>query len=101
VMLVSLLLAVPLPLHLEAEQRSSLFLYLLVALGFFVGMRVLHAIDDPAPSQVQAAVKRALIALILLDTVLATAMAGAVGLVILLLLAPSLYLNRTSWLYAT
>ena len=40
-------------------------------------------------------------ALILLDTVLATATAGTVGLFILLLLAPSFYLNRRSWLYAT
>jgi hypothetical protein len=40
-------------------------------------------------------------ALILLDAVLATATAGAIGLVILLLLAPSLYLNRKRWLYAT
>lgn len=101
VMLISLLLAVPLPLHLEADKRSSLFLYMLVALGFFMGMPVVRAINDPAPSQVQAAVKRTLMALILLDTVLATAMAGAIGLVILFLLAPSLYLNRKRWLYAT
>jgi hypothetical protein len=40
-------------------------------------------------------------ALILLDALLATATAGVIGLVILLLLAPSLYLNRKSWLYAT
>ncbi len=39
--------------------------------------------------------------LILLDTVLATALAGSMGLVLLLLLAPSVYLNRRSWLYAT
>jgi hypothetical protein len=58
-------------------------------------------IANPTPTYVQAAVKYALMALILLDAVLATATAGLVGLLILLLLAPSLYLNRRSWLYAT
>jgi 4-hydroxybenzoate polyprenyltransferase len=102
VMLVSLLLALPLPVFLPEGQHSSfLFPYLLVALGFFVGIPVVRAIGNPVPSQVQAAVKRALMALILLDAVLATATAGVVGLLILLLLVPSLYLNRKSWLYAT
>lgn len=102
VMLASLLLALPLPSLLPEGQHSSfLFPYLLVALGFFVGVPVLRAIDNPVPSQVQAAVKRSLMALILLDTVLATATAGSIGLVILFLLAPSLYLNRKNWLYAT
>jgi 4-hydroxybenzoate polyprenyltransferase len=102
VMLVSLLLALPLPVFLPEGQHSSfLFPYLLVGLGFFIGMPVVRAIDNPVPSFVQAAVKRSLMALILLDAVLATATAGVVGLVILLLLAPSLYLNRKSWLYAT
>ena len=102
VMLVSLLLALPLPVFpTEGQHSSFLFPYLLVALGFVVGVPVVRAIANPVPSQVQAAVKRALMALILLDAVLATAVAGAIGLVILLLLAPSLYLNRKSWLYAT
>ncbi|MHB1426052.1 MAG: UbiA family prenyltransferase [Gemmataceae bacterium] len=102
VMLVSLLLALPLPVFLPQGQNSSfLFPYLLVALAFLVGVPVARAIDDPAPFQVQAAVKRSLMALILLDTVLATATAGTAGLLILLLLAPSLYLNRRGWLYAT
>jgi 4-hydroxybenzoate polyprenyltransferase len=102
VMLVSLLLALPLPSLLPEGQHSSfMFPYLLVALAFFVGVPILRAIDNPVPSQVQAAVKRSLMALILLDTVLATATAGAIGFVILLLLAPSMYLNRKSWLYAT
>jgi 4-hydroxybenzoate polyprenyltransferase len=102
VMLVSLLLALPLPVFLPEGQRSSLlFPYLLVALGFVVGVPVMRAIASPMPSHVQAAVKRALMGLILLDAVLATATAGAIGLILLLLLAPSLYLNRKSWLYAT
>ncbi len=102
VMLASLILALPLPVFLPEGQHSSLlFPYLLVALGFWVGGPVVQAIGNPAPAFVQAAVQRALMALILLDAVLATATAGSVGLLILLLLAPSLYLNRKSWLYAT
>jgi 4-hydroxybenzoate polyprenyltransferase len=102
VMLVSLLLALPLPVFLpEGWHSSFLFPYLLVVLGFLVGVPMMQAISNPAPSQVQAAIKRSLMGLILLDAVLATATAGAIGLVILLLLAPSVYLNRKSWLYAT
>jgi 4-hydroxybenzoate polyprenyltransferase len=102
VMLASLLLALPLPVFLpEGRHSSFLFPYLLVALAFLVGAPVMRAIANPVPSQVQAAVKRALMALIVLDAVLAAATAGAIGLLILLLLAPSLYLNRRSWLYAT
>ncbi len=102
VMLVSLLLALPLPVFLPEGQHSSfLFPYLLVGLGFFVGMPIARAIENPVPSLVQAAVKRSLMALILLDAVLASATAGVVGLVVLFLLAPSVYLNRKGWLYAT
>jgi hypothetical protein len=50
---------------------------------------------------VQAAVKRSLLGLIVLDAVMATGVAGAVGLVILLLLIPIVLLNRQTWLYAT
>jgi hypothetical protein len=40
--------------------------------------------------------------LILLDTVLATGTrVGSVGLVLLVLMVPSLYLNTRRWLYAT
>jgi len=74
---------------------------LLVGLAFLVGGPVVRAIANPTPGHVQSAVKRALMGLVLLDTVLATATAGALGLLILLLLVPSLYLNRKSWLYAT
>ena len=106
VMLLSLLLALPLPvLPLPdvppADASSPLFPYLLVGLGFFVGFPVASAIRTPTPDRVQAAVKRSLMGLILLDTVLATALAGTAGLALLVLLAPSVYLNRRRWLYAT
>jgi 4-hydroxybenzoate polyprenyltransferase len=101
VMLAAVILAVPLPVHRPVDSASPLFPYLLVAFGFLVGLPVSRAIAAPAPENVQAGVKRALIGLILLDTVLATATAGTIGLVLLVLLVPSLYLNRKRWLYAT
>jgi 4-hydroxybenzoate polyprenyltransferase len=100
VMLFALALAVPLPLYPKAVA-SPVFVYLLVALGVAVGFPASQAVAVPTPGRVQAGVKRALMALIVLDATLATALAGTVGLVILLLMAPSLYLNRRRWLYAT
>jgi 4-hydroxybenzoate polyprenyltransferase len=96
-------LALLVPAHLGEEQAPSpLFPYLLVALGFLLGVPVSRAIRAPTPGHVQAAVKRALMCLILLDTVLATGTrAGSVGLVLLVLMVPSLYLNTRRWLYAT
>ncbi len=106
VMLVSLLLALPLPvLPLPdvppADASSPLFPYLLVGLGFFVGLPVAAAVRTPTPERVQAAVKVSLMGLILLDAVLAAALAGTVGLLLLVLMAPSVYLNGRRWLYAT
>jgi hypothetical protein len=108
VMLASLVLVLPAAAQAEGPRRlaeespaSPLFPYLLVALGFWLGFPLWRAITAPTPAHVQAAVKRSLIGLILLDTVLATGTAGTVGLVLLLLLAPAVYLNRRRWLYAT
>jgi 4-hydroxybenzoate polyprenyltransferase len=101
IMLSALLLALPVPVHFETPAASPLFPYLLVALGFVVGLPVSKAIATPTPERVQSAVKRSLMGLILLDTVLATATVGTIGLVLLVLLAPSIYLNRRRWLYST
>jgi 4-hydroxybenzoate polyprenyltransferase len=62
---------------------------------------VCRAILGPTPLLVQAAVKRSLQGLVVLDAVLATALAGWVGLLVLLFLAPILLLGRWRWLYAT
>ena len=91
----------PLPVVPPADASSLLFPYLMVALAFFVGFPVVAAIRAPTPPRVQSAVKRSLMGLILLDMVLATALAGSLGLVLLVLMAPSVYLNRRKWLYAT
>ena len=102
-MAASLALVLLVPAHLTDEETPSpLFPYLLVALGFFLGLPLNRAIQAPTPANVQAAIKRALMSLILLDTVLATGTrAGTLGLVLLVLMVPSLYLNSRRWLYAT
>jgi 4-hydroxybenzoate polyprenyltransferase len=99
VMLVSLLLALPLPTRFPPGTAAPLFPYLLVALGFGIALPASHAIANPTPSRVQRAVKRALVGIVLLDAVLATALAGNVGLLLVLLLVPMLYLGRR--LYST
>lgn len=101
VMLASLLLALPLPARMPATTSSFLFPYLLVALGFLVGIPVSRALNGPTPAHVQAAVKRSLQGLVLFDAVLATGVVGLAGLAILLLLVPILLLSRWRWLYAT
>jgi 4-hydroxybenzoate polyprenyltransferase len=99
VMLAALALALPLPVWFPEGTTSPLFPYLLVGLGFLVGIPVAEAVPRPKPARVQRAVKRAILGLVVLDAVLATALAGAVGLVILVFLAPALWLGR--WIYST
>lgn len=98
-MLAGLGMAVFVPVWLPPDTGSPLFPYLLVALAFVVGIPVGRAIRAPLPAHVQAAVKRAIMGLVGLDAVLATGLAGAVGLVLLLLLWPALWLGKR--LYST
>jgi 4-hydroxybenzoate polyprenyltransferase len=101
IMLAALLLAIPVPALFPVGSASPLFPYLIVVLGFLVGIPVGKAIVGPTPRHVQAAVKRSLMGLVILDAVLATAVVGTLGLIILVLLVPILYLGRWRWLYAT
>ncbi len=101
IMLLSLVLALLLPAPLEPGTGSPLFVYLLVGFGFFIGLPIVQAITTPSSSNVQKAVKQALMGLILLDAILACGVVGSVGLVLLVLLVPSVVLNRQRWLYAT
>jgi 4-hydroxybenzoate polyprenyltransferase len=84
---------------LLGDLGHILFPYLLVAFGFFVGIPAIKAIWNPGPRQVQAAVKRSVLGLILLDAVLATALAGTPGLLLVLLLPLSMFLGK--WVYST
>src|SRR5581483_8053529 len=61
VMLLSLILALPLPVQAGALQASPLFPYLLVGLGFLIGLPVSRAIRTPTPERVQSAVGRCLL----------------------------------------
>jgi 4-hydroxybenzoate polyprenyltransferase len=99
VMALALCLALAVPLHLAAGTASPLYPFLLVGFGFLVGLPAARAISKPEPASVQRAVKRAVLGLIVLDAVLATAVAGTAGLVLLLLLPPALVLGQ--WLYST
>jgi 4-hydroxybenzoate polyprenyltransferase len=103
VMLAGLALALPVPNVLSDSpwpcRTLFLYPYLLVGFGFVVGVPVYRAVKRPAPPLVQAAVKRAVLGLIVLDAVLATAGAWVWGLLLLLLLPPALLLGRR--LYST
>jgi 4-hydroxybenzoate polyprenyltransferase len=98
-MLAGLLIAIPVPTWVPVGGSSLLFPYLLVGLGFWVGIPLWQAIEQPGPARVQAAVKRSIFGLVLLDATLATALAGSVGLLIVLLVLPALVLGK--WLYST
>ena len=102
-MLSGLLLALTVP---PLAQRAGLtpstaflYPYLLVIFGYYVGSAVVRAVRYPVPLRVQAAVKRAILGLVVLDAILATGMAGLGGLVLLLLLLPAHFLGR--WVYST
>ena len=81
------------------ELGHILFPYLLVAIGFWIGVPASAAIRSPSPKNVQRTVKRAILGLIVLDAILATSLAGTPGLLILLLLPPAICLAQ--WVYST
>lgn len=99
VMLAALGLAVTVPVHRSPGSTPVYFPYLVVAFGVLVGSKVVAAIQQPGPKEVQAAVKRSILGLVALDAVLATAFVGAWGLLVLLLLLPARWLGR--WVYST
>jgi 4-hydroxybenzoate polyprenyltransferase len=101
VLLAAFALALAVPAYRPAGTASVVFPYLLVALGFFIGLPLWRAIATPTPATVQGAVRRCLMGLIVFDAALATGAAGSVGLVLLVLMGPSVYLNTRRWLYAT
>ncbi len=99
VMALSLVLAVTVPSHRAPGTTPIYFPYLVAAFGFLVGSKLVAAIQQPGPKEVQAAVKRSILGLVALDAILATAFVGAWGLLILLLLLPARWLGK--WVYST
>jgi 4-hydroxybenzoate polyprenyltransferase len=100
VMLAGLALVQFLPERTSAAAETLvLFAACLVVFTAVVGVPVAIALLRPGPTNVQAAVKRMILGLVLLDATLATLFAGVYGLLILLLLPPAMVLGR--WLYST
>ena len=103
VMAGSLVLALAVPSLAQARgadvTATPLFPYLLVAFAFALGLAVVPAVRAPVPIRVQAAVKRALLGLVVLDALLASSLVGLLGLLLALLVLPGIYLGR--WLYST
>jgi len=103
VMLISFLLALAIPaLVLESGKEiypSRLFPYLIALFGGYLGVAVLRAIQRPDPARVQSAIHRAILGLVLLDAILASAFVGTIGLLLAVLLLPGMILSR--WLYST
>lgn len=103
VMLAGLLLVLGIPaLALESGKEihpSPLFPYLLALFGGYLGIAVWRAIQRPEPGRVQSAIVRAILGLILLDAIVASAFVGTAGLLLAVLLIPGMILGR--WLYST
>ncbi|WP_439629639.1 UbiA family prenyltransferase [Gemmata sp.] len=99
VLVVSLILALALKARLPLDSGTVAFPYLVVLFGFYIGRPVARAVSTPGPREVQAAVKRCVLGLVVLDAVLATAFVGLPGLLILLLLPPALVIGK--WVYST
>jgi 4-hydroxybenzoate polyprenyltransferase len=99
VIALSLVLGLILKAKLPPGSGTFLFPYLLVAFGFLIGRPIARALASPGPREVQSAIKRAVLGLVVLDAVLATAFAGLPALAILLLLPPALLLGK--WVYST
>jgi 4-hydroxybenzoate polyprenyltransferase len=93
------LLALAVGTRVLPGTSSPLFPYLLVAAGFWVGGPVVAAIRKPTADRVQAAVKRSIFGLVVLDALLASVFVGSWGLLLVLLLPPALLIGK--WVYST
>ncbi|WP_020471050.1 UbiA family prenyltransferase [Zavarzinella formosa] len=99
VMLAAGLLAVAVGVRVPPGTSSVLFPYLLVVGAFWVGSKIVPAIRQPTPGNVQAGVKRSIFGLVVLDALLASVFIGTPGLLLVGLLPPALLLGK--WVYST
>jgi 4-hydroxybenzoate polyprenyltransferase len=103
VILASLFLALAVPALAQQSEPglrpSLLFPYLLVAFALYLALALVPAVRQPIPGRVQPAIKRAVLGLVLLDALLASALVGTLGLLLGLLLLPGMVLGR--WVYST
>jgi heme O synthase-like polyprenyltransferase len=97
--LVALILALVVRAWLPSGYGTVVFPYILVAFGFGIGIPIINAYRKPGPREVQRAVKRCILGLVVFDAILATAFIGLPGLLVLLLLPPALLLGK--WVYST
>jgi 4-hydroxybenzoate polyprenyltransferase len=90
----ALLLALAVAVHRPPDTVTVAYPYLIVGFGFLIGIPIFVAITRPEPNNVQSAVKRCILGLVVLDAILATAFVGLYGLLIVLLLVPALMLGK-------
>jgi len=90
----ALLIAGFLPSELVPRGRTVEFWCILIALIGWLGVPVVQALRKPGPQQVQYAVKRGVLGIILVDAVLAFGVAGVDGLAIALLYLPAAALGQ-------
>lgn len=84
----------------QLNTKRAWFAMLLTILALPIGRRALVAITDPSPGKVQELVKFCLMSLILFDSAVTLAAAGAVpGLAVIALIVPMFLLGR--WVYST
>lgn len=98
-MVAACVMAITMPSLRHVPETWIGFPYLVVAFGAIVAFKVIPAIRQPTPKNVQAAVKRSILSLVVLDAVLASAFVGPPGLLIILLLLPARVLGQ--WVYST
>jgi 4-hydroxybenzoate polyprenyltransferase len=99
IMMLSLGLAITMPSWRALDTTWIAFPYLVVAFGVVIARKVLPAIRQPNPANVQVAVKHCILGLVLLDAVLASAFVGPAGLLFVLLLLPARIIGK--WVYST
>jgi 4-hydroxybenzoate polyprenyltransferase len=102
IMALAPLLAVILPVlwwGTSDRWEALVFPYALIGWVFVLSIPIQKALANPEPPLVQAAVKRCIFGLIVLDALLALAVASGWGLLIVLLILPAIALGK--WVYST